>query len=103
MAGLLGPALRADWPFTARAGAAYGRALRAPIACWSLDPDVVFLNHGSFGACPRTVLAAQAKLRDAMEREPVRFLARDSTAAFDDARARLATLLGAGTRRASRS
>lgn len=62
---------------------------------WSLDPDVVFLNHGSFGACPRTVLAAQAKLRDAMEREPVRFLARDLTAAFDDVRARLATLLGA--------
>ena len=38
----------------------------------SLDPGIRFLNHGSFGAAPRHVLAAQARWREAMEREPRR-------------------------------
>jgi isopenicillin-N epimerase len=41
-----------------------------------LDPAVTHLNHGSFGATPRPVLARQQELRDALERDPVEFLGR---------------------------
>jgi isopenicillin-N epimerase len=62
---------------------------------WTLDPSSVFLNHGSFGATPRPVLAAQAEWRARMEREPVAFFARDLEPAMDEARARLAAFIGA--------
>ncbi|HEX7196584.1 MAG TPA: aminotransferase class V-fold PLP-dependent enzyme [Candidatus Limnocylindria bacterium] len=62
---------------------------------WTLDPDVTFLNHGSFGATPRPVLAAQAAWRDRMEREPVAFFARDLESEADTARAALAGFVGA--------
>jgi isopenicillin-N epimerase len=62
---------------------------------WTLDPDVVFLNHGSFGACPAPVLAAQAELRARLEREPVDFMAREWERRVDEARMALARFLGA--------
>ena len=62
---------------------------------WTLDPGVTFLNHGSFGAAPRAVLAAQDEWRRRMEREPVAFFAHDLEPALDDARAALGAFLGA--------
>lgn len=62
---------------------------------WGLDPAIRFLNHGSFGACPRAVLDRQAELRREMEREPVRFLARDLEGRLDAARETLAAFVGA--------
>jgi isopenicillin-N epimerase len=44
---------------------------------WLLDPSVAFLNHGSFGACPRAILDHQSALRLRLEREPVDFLVRE--------------------------
>ena len=72
------------------------RPPRAPHAdAWSLDPDLVFLNHGAFGAVPRAVLAVQANLRAEMEANPVAFLDRALEPRLDAARARLAAFLGA--------
>ena len=62
---------------------------------WTLDPDVIFLNHGSFGACPRPVLEAQAELRARLEREPVDFMARQWEPRVDEARTALARFVGA--------
>lgn len=47
------------------------------LAHWALDPDVTYLNHGTVGAVPRRVLAAQQAIRDEVERQPSRFLLRD--------------------------
>jgi len=62
---------------------------------WLLDPDVVFLNHGAFGACPRRVLEFQSEWRARMERQPLQFLVRELETHLDAARARLAEFTGA--------
>jgi len=64
---------------------------------WGLDPGVTFLNHGSFGACPRAVMEVQSELRARLERQPVRFMVRDLEELWDDARAELGRFVGAST------
>ena len=62
---------------------------------WRLDPDIAFLNHGSYGACPTPVLEAQQALRQRMEAEPVRFLSGDLPGLLDTARRDVAAFLRA--------
>jgi isopenicillin-N epimerase len=73
----------------------WGEDWDAVRAQWLLDPSVTFLNHGSFGACPRPVLARQADLREQMERQPVSFLWRQLPGLLAEARERAAAFLGA--------
>ena len=42
-----------------------------------LNPDVIFLNHGSFGATPRPVLKAYQNWQTRLERLPVQLLGRE--------------------------
>jgi isopenicillin-N epimerase len=60
-----------------------------------LDPDVVFLNHGSFGACPRPVFERYQAWQLELEREPVEFIARRLPGLLAEARAALAAYVGA--------
>jgi isopenicillin-N epimerase len=60
-----------------------------------LDPDTVFLNHGSYGACPRPVFDNWQAWQREMERNPVLFLGRRSATLLRQARERLASYVGA--------
>ena len=60
-----------------------------------LDPDLIFLNHGSYGACPREVFARYQAWQLEMERNPVEFLGRRSAALLAQARGELGQYLGA--------
>ena len=68
---------------------------RSILGAWFLDPSVVFLNHGSFGACPRVVLEAQSAIRERMERRPVQFLVDELPVLLGAQISRLAQLVGA--------
>jgi isopenicillin-N epimerase len=59
-----------------------------------LDPGVAFLNHGSFGACPRPVFERYQAWQHELEHEPVDFLARRLPELLDGARGALAGYLG---------
>lgn len=61
---------------------------------WAHDPKVTFLNHGSFGGCPRVVLQAERAIQDEIEREPVRFLHRELETRLDTAREALCGVVG---------
>ena len=60
-----------------------------------LDPNVTFLNHGSFGACPRAVFERYQEWQLELERQPVLFLARRLEDLLGDARAALGAFVGA--------
>ena len=62
---------------------------------WNLDPSFTFLNHGSYGATPKSVLEVQHQLRLHVESQPVRHYQREIDGLFDRARTALAAFLKA--------
>ncbi len=58
-----------------------------------LDPDVIYLNHGSFGACPRPVFDEYQKWQMRLETEPVRFMREEVFAGLRQARIALGNFL----------
>jgi isopenicillin-N epimerase len=65
-------------------------------ALFLLDPAVTFLNHGSFGACPRPVFERYQAWQTQLERQPVAFLdpARGLSGWMRDARVAMAGQVG---------
>ncbi len=66
-----------------------------PKAHFGLDRSYTFLNHGSFGACPGAVLAAQDRSRRAIEARPIELLGRSVEALLAPSRAVVASFIGA--------
>jgi isopenicillin-N epimerase len=62
-----------------------------------LDPQIVYLNHGSFGAVPKIVAAAQRELQMLEENNPNLFFRTTLPQLHDDARAFVAEWLGTST------
>jgi isopenicillin-N epimerase len=60
-----------------------------------LDPEVVYLNHGSFGACPRPVFDVYQEWQRELEREPVALLGRRLQEELGAVRSALAAYVGA--------
>jgi isopenicillin-N epimerase len=60
-----------------------------------LDPEIVFLNHGSFGACPRAVFERYQAWQRELERQPVEFLGRRIAPLLAEVRLALGEYVGA--------
>ena len=65
---------------------------------WDFEAELTYLNHGSFGACPREVLKRQHALQEELERQPMDFLVRKLEQAHLEVRNCLATFVGCSYR-----
>ncbi len=70
----------------------FGRALRSRFL---LDPEITFLNHGSFGTIPREVFAVADGVRQRFEANPDRFIREILPGALREAAARMAEFVHA--------
>ena len=61
---------------------------------WELRPGVTYLNHGSFGPSPRSVISARERWSRRLESEPMDFLVREMEPALDAAADTLGRFLG---------
>lgn len=61
---------------------------------WSLDPTYHHVNHGSFGAVPISVQKVQQEWRDRIQKNPVKFFARELREEVAKARGSVARFLG---------
>ena len=62
---------------------------------WCLDPDIAYLNHGSFGACPKVILDLQTEYRAQLEARSMQFMVDDLEPLLDRSREALGKLVKA--------
>jgi len=61
---------------------------------WDLRPGVIYLNHGSFGPSPKSVIAAREQWSRRLEAEPMDFFVREMESDLDAAAETLGRFLG---------
>ena len=59
-----------------------------------LDPKLTYLNHGSFGACPKSVIENLGKWQIRMEKDPVQLLDADISPLLANSRKALGDFVG---------
>lgn len=64
---------------------------------WNLDSNIIFLNHGSFGATPIEILGRQNEYRELMEKEPVDFFVNKMPELLSESKRKLADFVGVDT------
>ena len=60
---------------------------------FQLDPDITFLNHGSYGACPSPVFEDYQKWQVMIEQHPVKFMQDDIYQYLDESRSSLGSYI----------
>jgi isopenicillin-N epimerase len=75
-------------------GVASQDELAALADLYQIRRDIAFLNHGSYGACPRPVFEVYQHYQREIERQPVEFLGRRVRGLLADARAALGDFVG---------
>ena len=66
---------------------------------WQLDPDCIYLNHGSFGPSPTCVRNARREWTERLEQQPMRFFLQEMEEELRQTSDRLAQFLGTDGRR----
>jgi len=69
-----------------------------PRSAWSIQDDVTYLNHGSFGPAPLVVQECREDWSRRLQRQPMDFFLREMELALDEAIASLAKFVGAEPR-----
>ncbi len=59
-----------------------------------LNPEITFLNHGSFGACPKPILENYQYWQNELEREPVQFILKKAPLYLQTAKEAVAQFIG---------
>lgn len=59
-----------------------------------LDPEITFLNHGSFGACPKPIFEEYQRFQLELESDPVHFIQKKQTGYLKIAKEKLAKFIG---------
>jgi isopenicillin-N epimerase len=61
---------------------------------FQLDPNITFLNHGSFGSCPKPIFEEFQRFQSELESDPVEFIQRKQPKYLKTARESLANFVG---------